>query len=305
MEKIKLPFGLRDGALMHISDVDSGLKCGCICPACGCQLMAKKGTEKTHHFAHHNAPECTHSLESALHLYAKQIIERRRVLVIPAYCKHIDGHGWSKLSDEKTIKIDKVYLEKKLGDFIPDVIVETKGHRLLIEIAVTHFIDETKFYSILSADISTIEIDLSPLRKNGFNKDAIKAAVVDGLMGKRWIYNAKDQLLSEAYIHRRAAEQKRREREKEDREKFYQQHKRPIRKRQAGSGLVWHIDGCPFKKRRFHTTDKSREFYANVECDCFGCESFRGFRDIQSHIICLGEYHKARMRGEGTDPEVS
>jgi len=294
MENVKLPFGLRDGVLVHISDVASGLKCACICPACNCQLMAKKGTEKTHHFAHHNAPECKHALESALHLYAKQIIEKRRSLLIPAYCTHIDGYGLSKLSDERIIEIDKVYLEKKLADFVPDVIVETKGHRLLIEIAVTHFIDENKFYSILSADLSTIEIDLSSLHKEGFNPGAIEAAVVDGLMGKRWIHNAKHHLLSAAYIHRKEAERKKNEQEKADREKFYKQYKMPIHKRQAGSGAVWHVDGCPLKKRKFDTTDKSREFYANVEADCFACDSFRGFRDEKCSIICLGEYHKTR-----------
>jgi hypothetical protein len=43
MKPIKLPFGLnRSGVLAHISEVEKGKKCGCICPACKSPLIARK-----------------------------------------------------------------------------------------------------------------------------------------------------------------------------------------------------------------------------------------------------------------------
>ncbi|WHY77279.1 competence protein CoiA family protein [Neobacillus sp. WH10] len=65
--KFKLPYGLKDGKLVHISDVEKGLKCECVCPACNHPLIARKGEKTAHHFAHYNGSECAKSVETALH----------------------------------------------------------------------------------------------------------------------------------------------------------------------------------------------------------------------------------------------
>ncbi|NJL75238.1 MAG: hypothetical protein HC892_09635 [Saprospiraceae bacterium] len=46
-----LPYGAKDGRLIHISEVKSG-KTDLLCPYCGSPLSAKKGKVITHHFAH-------------------------------------------------------------------------------------------------------------------------------------------------------------------------------------------------------------------------------------------------------------
>jgi competence CoiA-like predicted nuclease len=55
--QVKLPFGLRDGELVHISTVQSGLACKCSCAACDAILIARKGIKNAHHFAHYKAEE--------------------------------------------------------------------------------------------------------------------------------------------------------------------------------------------------------------------------------------------------------
>ena len=40
-----LTFALKDGVPAYIDDVEAGLKCNCVCPACGEPLVAKKGVE--------------------------------------------------------------------------------------------------------------------------------------------------------------------------------------------------------------------------------------------------------------------
>lgn len=48
----KIPFGLRDGRMVEVSEVESGLACRCVCPSCGQPLQARKGPIRTHYFAH-------------------------------------------------------------------------------------------------------------------------------------------------------------------------------------------------------------------------------------------------------------
>ncbi len=48
---MKLPFGIKNGKFIHISEVNSG-RTEVLCPYCQNKLMAKKGRIKRHHFAH-------------------------------------------------------------------------------------------------------------------------------------------------------------------------------------------------------------------------------------------------------------
>ena len=40
------------GEVLSIDKVERGLACGCVCPACGTRLEARKGEIVRHHFAH-------------------------------------------------------------------------------------------------------------------------------------------------------------------------------------------------------------------------------------------------------------
>ena len=40
---------LKNGNLISIDEVESGLKCNCFCPVCNSQLVARKGKERVHH----------------------------------------------------------------------------------------------------------------------------------------------------------------------------------------------------------------------------------------------------------------
>ena len=54
----KIIYALKDGCLVSIEDVESGIACGCKCPACNENLVAKKGKIKIHHFAHSSTTNC-------------------------------------------------------------------------------------------------------------------------------------------------------------------------------------------------------------------------------------------------------
>lgn len=49
-----IPFGLKNDRYYDVSEVERGRSCGCICPSCKQNLVAKKGDPEkmVHHFAH-------------------------------------------------------------------------------------------------------------------------------------------------------------------------------------------------------------------------------------------------------------
>ena len=66
-----------EGNLVHIDSVPNGNDCGCICPACKKPLQAKNaGRIKKHHFAHQSGVDCPTAVETALHLLAKEKIQK-------------------------------------------------------------------------------------------------------------------------------------------------------------------------------------------------------------------------------------
>ena len=118
--KHKLNLGLKDGKLLKVSDVESGLKCGCICPACEHPLVAKKGELKVHHFAHHKSAECNKAIETSLHLAAKEILEKQKKIKIPNVNLSIGavyGDDY-QLYESQMLTFDDVYLWLKRSNYI-------------------------------------------------------------------------------------------------------------------------------------------------------------------------------------------
>lgn len=92
MQEVKLLYGLKNEELITIDEVDRGLSCGCICPACRKELIAKKGNIKTHHFAHYNSPDCFGGIETVLHQLCKEIIFSRPTFTTPILYYHGTSH---------------------------------------------------------------------------------------------------------------------------------------------------------------------------------------------------------------------
>ena len=67
---------------VHVSDVDRGLACKCICNDCDKPLIARKGDERAHHFAHQGDQNSTCLGEGNLHKYAKKILKEEKRLTL-------------------------------------------------------------------------------------------------------------------------------------------------------------------------------------------------------------------------------
>lgn len=248
---IKLPFGLRDGQLVDIATVESGLACNCVCPSCGQQLVAKKGDIKEHHFAHHDSEECSGAVETALHIYAKNILERnKRIVLPPVYLDNSD-----KLIYPATeITFDSVALEKRISNIIPDIVVTVKGKPLLIEVAVTHFIDRFKAYKIFELGYSAIEVNADGLFNSTYNKpfghNDFEKRLIEDTSFKRWINNTKQNFIDNEI-------------------KKLATNKPVIHSELDVYPII--VDNCPIDKRKWKSGYKQGQSYASVFDDCYNC----------------------------------
>jgi hypothetical protein len=117
-----IPFALRvsDSQIVDINDVPRGAHCGCICPSCKTPLIARKGTEKVHHFAHDTKGQteteqsCDYSYETSIWLMAKQILKRATSMALPDY--------WRTISDQD-----------KNGNRVSEKVWITSAHHLKFE----------------------------------------------------------------------------------------------------------------------------------------------------------------------------
>ena len=140
-----MTYAIKNKKLVHISEVESGFKCNCICSGCGAVLIARKGTKVKHHFAHKSTIECEYGNQTSIHLLAKEIISKVHEFVIPELYFTFPESGKRELIDEsRTVKVQEVILGKKVSDIIPDILLITDIGKIIVEIFVTHEIDEFK-----------------------------------------------------------------------------------------------------------------------------------------------------------------
>jgi hypothetical protein len=202
---IKIPFGLSiiEGKIMHISQVDGGLKCECVCPNCKSVLVAHKGEKTTHHFKHYKSFACNGALESAIHLAAKQIIKEKMEIKIPEYKVTIHGqdfmgydHQLSKETPSCTVKFSRVEEELTIesGQKI-DIVGFVNKIPLYIEIYYSHKVDDEKIEKIKNKNISMIEIDLSDIKIDQIHDWSVLWDYITDTKRINWLNNRKHELI--------------------------------------------------------------------------------------------------------------
>lgn len=139
-----------DGSSVHVSEVPRGLDCGCICPKCGQPLIAKRGDEREHHFAHHELGDCNYQGETELHTRAKQILAEKKEITTK------DG----------VFHFRDAMIEQRVGRYKVDVYLVSEEFNLAVEIFVSHKIDTHKHRFFVDSRTHSIEIDLTEVPRN-------------------------------------------------------------------------------------------------------------------------------------------
>lgn len=216
---IKLEYGMREGRIVLISEIkpsEKGGKCNCTCPACGGFLVAKLGPIRQPHFAH-KAAECdiSQARETGLHKLAKEIIRESHSILVPGLIISESeitlGHINKLVADKVTKTMDlpnikaieveygSVELEKQIGDIRPDAVITFKDQPRIVEIAVTHPVDEDKENKLKKIGLYAFEIDLSALLKNPATREEITDAVLSDETNREWLFNPlREQKLKDA-----------------------------------------------------------------------------------------------------------
>lgn len=199
---MKLPYGVKNGKLVHVSKVEKGLNCGAVCPSCKHPLVARKGDKTSHHFAHYKGKDCEYGLETALHLAAKEILEKYKKIVIPETYVEIlnkDLPDW-RISKEVQLELKDVKLETYKEGIIPDILAFVQGKPLMIEITVTHKTGEEKIEKVRKQGISILEISLEDFEAD-FSIDDLEKAIIFETSNKKWLLNMKaEHLKNAAYL---------------------------------------------------------------------------------------------------------
>ena len=190
MQKMQLPFLTyalnKDGNLVHIDEVNNGIKCACYCPHCRAPLIAKNaGTQRNHHFAHTNVQECEGAFESSLHLLAKEILQEAGMIMLPLSIIDDFPSGAVHIHDVEVEKWDERYGIRPDAEGIMD-----NGERLLIEIYVSHKVDYKKRKIIIDNHLKCIEINLNRYfqsEKNVLDEAKLKEFLIDTDKEREWI----------------------------------------------------------------------------------------------------------------------
>lgn len=155
-----------DGSVVSVADVQRGLACGCVCPACGTGVVARQGAVRAWHFAHASGGDCEQGAESALHLAAKAAVGRAGGIVVPGLecqktCRLEDGRQAtaSAVAAPAWVDLPQVALEVRIPPYVVDVLgTDASGDGLAVEIAVTHPTGPEKAQALLEAGVRAIEV---------------------------------------------------------------------------------------------------------------------------------------------------
>ena len=165
--------------IKYIGVVESGEKCNCICIDCSNTLVAvnKKGNKQKPHFRHKAKLNCSGGIETAIHLLAKKIVVENNKIALP---------------NNRYFTYNKSKSEVPLIDYTPDVIIQNteNGEKWLIEIAVTHPVEDNKKNKIVRDKNNCLEINLKNIDRN-ISPEKLREIVLNDFSNRKTIYDNK------------------------------------------------------------------------------------------------------------------
>lgn len=187
-----------DGRIVHVSEVERGRACGCFCAACNSPVVARKGERNAWHFAHDTLSSCATAAETALHLAVKQVIVDGSVLGMPELTIEetatFDGQERSAtrvVEEPRRASYGNPRLEVRLGDIVADAVVTVAGRDFVVEVAVTHRVDDDKVSKMREIGLAAIELLAWRLSRD-VNWDQLCAFVSDSFVDRIWLHNPRE-----------------------------------------------------------------------------------------------------------------
>lgn len=273
---VKLPYGLKNGNLVTIDEVESGLDCDCTCPGCKARLVGKKGTTNVHHFAHESGADCERGVTAALIKMGREVLSSTdRILLPPVF---LDSAAKYRIFPETWLDIEKVTIDDPDDPQNPNVYIEAKGKKLLIQLSGLRGWNSSlrgdpslHRLPILEISVSEVFYQRYPHHILTINDPWFPQEFISGLQYKRWVYNPK-ALRLKAEIARRFG--------------IFQ----PLQKLESEWGYFHFVDNCPIEKRVWKRGFKRGKPYAELQdCQkCSFCLNIEYTADQRQGIYCTG-----------------
>lgn len=191
--ELKVSLGLReDGTVVHITELEKterGLKCACVCAECGDALVARLGEVRQRHFAHHTDHNCTRSDESALHRFAKEVFSRHQRMKLPAVTVR-SGYHEKDIAPAQYVHYTAAVVEQGYGNIRADVALLRPNGKppLVVEILVTHAVDEAKLKELRVLGLPCLEIHLGGMfGLDEFDRAGLERMLIHQDYAKKWV----------------------------------------------------------------------------------------------------------------------
>lgn len=260
-------YALQGSEVVHISEVESGLTCGCHCVSCGSALVAKKGSLVIHHFAHHNRNDCPTAFETSLHLGVKRVLEQEMQFRFPALKVEQQFGNPLQIYPAKLLRFTELNIEKAIDQVIPDLLIKVDNSQCMLEIYVTHKVDQNKLEKIKKLNIGAVEIDFSRIDRE-VDDEYIRDVILNGTDCKTWLFNPKAEALQQ---------ENRKKRENDIRES--KNDKLKITSTEFHFLVLY---GCPLLPRH------KKQWSTSVIRDCAFCEHL--VHKDKDYILCNARY---------------
>lgn len=185
------------GAYRHISEVESGEKCNCKCSLCGESFVARKGTERRHHFAHVSNYDCMYAGEVAVYLGLYNVLQKKKTLCLPAVTLRFPS--WNEdeiLHNTRTIAIDDVKYTCKEFAYPPLLLVWVNHKRLRLLLDFDHYYDEADKRQVIedakAENYSVLMYAVDSIDKGDFSPEALTHMLEIGSRA-RWLFNKREE----------------------------------------------------------------------------------------------------------------
>jgi len=268
----KLTYALTaDGKTIHISEADGGLSCNCICPACGDALIARKGNQVEHHFAHTTSTDCPYGFTSSIYYAIMRKINELGYIVLPPYTKNRaiteNGSGIRTIMPRAKVKVDRVEPTKRASKGVTGLAVTCSGKTLLLKLLTTYNSTQMSRSKIEALDMPMLELDLS--RDDIIDNDIIHEMLTTAPKQLYWVYNKRAENIWEELLSKC--------------EKISV----------SGSGNKIYTYGCPIPQKRIDG------FLCYIKTSCAACEFFFGlYGTADNQYVMCGRRHVITEAGD-------
>jgi hypothetical protein len=181
----KYPFAIntKAGKMVTVSEGVRKFKSYC-CPNCGGRFIFKNGEVKDAHYAH-KRKDCIWRPETELHSRSLRLIANAGRIMQPDGRYFDYDPALSKIEFRKDRMRPDLILFARPGE-LPSLGETIAAGELIVEVAVTHKVDDPKRAKIIAGGLRVMEIDIYDVDRN-IPIEALKSILLEEEFRRKWI----------------------------------------------------------------------------------------------------------------------